>query len=110
MISASWDCAARVWSRNNKPLGDAAGGKVKSKAGDWECEYVLSGHEAAVWGVAILDGGLYDGHYLTGESRNSESETSLYHIEFARFGRSDLEDVRYPGDGCSDLQRIPRCD
>jgi WD40 repeat protein len=40
---------------------------VKSKAGDWECELVLSGHEAAVWGVTILEGGPHDGYFLSGE-------------------------------------------
>ena len=67
MISASWDCAGRLWSRSKSSSNNVAAGKAKSKAGDWACELVLSGHEAAVWGVAILDEGLYDGNYLTGE-------------------------------------------
>lgn len=68
MISASWDCAARVWSRSKRSISNEASGKPKSKAGDWDCQHVLSGHEAAVWGVAILDGGLYDSNYMTGKS------------------------------------------
>lgn len=69
LISASWDCAARVWSRSAKGKieGEDGKGKVKSKAGDWECELVLSGHEAAVWGVTILEGGPHDGYFLSGE-------------------------------------------
>lgn len=69
MISASWDCAARVWSRNakGKDWEEDGGGRVKSKAGNWECELVLSGHGAAVWGVTILEGGPHDGYFLTGK-------------------------------------------
>jgi hypothetical protein len=96
MISASWDSAARVWSRSKKPRGDDEGGKVKSKAGDWGCEHVLSGHEAAVWGVAILDGGSYDGHYLTGEScvGGKAMPRCTDTIYFTRLGGSDVEDVQ----------------
>ncbi|KAJ9117206.1 hypothetical protein QFC20_000350 [Naganishia adeliensis] len=70
LISASWDCAARVWSRSAKGEveGEDGKGKVKSKAGDWECELVLSGHEAAVWGVTILEGGPHDGYFLSGSA------------------------------------------
>ncbi|KAJ9106370.1 hypothetical protein QFC21_001516 [Naganishia friedmannii] len=63
LVSASWDCAARVWSREVARKGGvekAEGQRVKSKAGEWGCELVLSGHEAAVWGVAVLEGGSAD--------------------------------------------------
>ncbi|RXK37832.1 hypothetical protein M231_04830 [Tremella mesenterica] len=50
LISGSWDTTARVWSRSS---------------GRWDTEVVLTGHEAAVWGVAILDEGSRTGCYLT---------------------------------------------
>ncbi|KAI5454874.1 WD repeat protein Lub1 [Naganishia albida] len=70
LISASWDCAARVWSRTGKQgkPGEEEKGRVKSKAGEWECRLVLSGHMAAVWGVAILEGGPHDGFFLSGSA------------------------------------------
>jgi WD40 repeat protein len=52
LISASWDGTARVWSRDGSK---------------WETTLVLDGHDAAVWGVAIVDEGAKEGCYLTGE-------------------------------------------
>lgn len=49
-------------------MSKADGQRVKSKAGEWEGQLVLSGHEAAVWGVAVLDEGPLEGFYLTGKS------------------------------------------
>ncbi|KAJ9104022.1 hypothetical protein QFC19_004156 [Naganishia cerealis] len=71
LISASWDCAARVWSRTADRKGRSVqpdGQRVKSKAGEWRCELVLSGHEAAVWGVAVLESDSCEGLYLTGSA------------------------------------------
>lgn len=113
MISASWDCAARVWSRSKRLSGNDVPKKAKSKAGDWNCERVLSGHEAAVWGVAILDGGLYDGNYMTGKPLHSGFDSTVLHAKSSglqsRFGRSDLENVRYRGDGYPDVRCLSRC-
>lgn len=38
IVSGSWDCEARIW-----PVGK------------WECQTVLKGHEASVWGVLAYD-------------------------------------------------------
>lgn len=69
LLSASWDCAARVWRRvgaETKHLGPRV--KVPNGgAGEWECVRVLAGHEAAVWGVAVIEEGPLSGHYLTGQ-------------------------------------------
>lgn len=96
LISASWDCAARVWSRSVK--GKEGEGKVKSKAGDWECRLVLSGHEAAVWGVTILEGGPHDGFFLSGQSPSVIWMTFLSNAEVpSRLGGQDTQNVRYQG-------------
>lgn len=111
LISASWDCAARVWSRSKKPRGDDEGGKAKSKAGEWDCDHVLSGHEAAVWGVAILEGGSYDGYYLTSEScvGGEVLPRCTHSIEFFRLGGSNFEDVQFRGGGHPYIRRLSRC-
>jgi WD40 repeat protein len=63
LISASWDCAARIWTRVR-----GQGPSGKDVAGKWDCEKVLSGHSAAVWGVAIFEEGPREGCYITGWS------------------------------------------
>jgi phospholipase A-2-activating protein len=43
----------------------------KDVAGKWDCEKVLSGHSAAVWGVAIFEEGPREGCYITGWSNSA---------------------------------------
>ncbi|WWD21058.1 hypothetical protein CI109_105539 [Kwoniella shandongensis] len=52
LISGSWDQTARVWSR---------------ESGEWNCDLILEGHDQAVWGVAIVEEGPKEGHYLTAD-------------------------------------------
>lgn len=61
LISGSWDLTARVWSCDR---GDNKG---------WGSELVLEGHEAAVWGVAVVDAGPRRGCYLTGSGETGIS-------------------------------------
>lgn len=65
LLSASWDCAARIWSRRESSEVDVAASQV-GKIGDWECEKVLAGHSAAVWGIGIFEEGPCEGCYITG--------------------------------------------
>jgi WD40 repeat protein len=96
LISASWDCAARVWSRSVK--GKEGEGKVKSKAGEWECRCVLSGHEAAVWGVTILEGGPHDGFFFSGQYPSVIWMTFLSNANVSsRLGGQDTQNVRHQG-------------
>ena len=52
LVSGSWDHTARVWS---------------GYEGKWSCELVLEGHDEAVWSVAVVEGGVREGSFLTGE-------------------------------------------
>jgi WD40 repeat protein len=66
LISSSWDCAARIWRRRESSEAHTCP-EAKTTVGDWECEKVLSGHSAAVWGVAIFEEGPREGCFITGE-------------------------------------------
>ncbi|WRT68926.1 uncharacterized protein IL334_005908 [Kwoniella shivajii] len=52
LISGSWDQTARVWSRSQS---------------QWGTDFTLEGHDAAVWGVAVVEEGQHCGCYLTAD-------------------------------------------
>ncbi|GAA6026839.1 hypothetical protein JCM8097_005899 [Rhodosporidiobolus ruineniae] len=54
IVSASWDCTARVWEWGEKAAVEGEEGG-EGKDGGWECKHVLVGHEAAVWDVLLFE-------------------------------------------------------
>jgi phospholipase A-2-activating protein len=53
LISGSWDRTARVWT---------------NASSEWKYQLTLDDHDQAVWDVLVLEQGLHEGSFLTGET------------------------------------------
>ncbi|SPC62088.1 related to DOA1 - involved in ubiquitin-dependent proteolysis [Ustilago sp. UG-2017b] len=71
-MSGSWDTTARVWVWD----------PTESCSGKWKSKFVLRGHDAAVWGVQILEppttAAVEEGHADAGQGRYLTSSADMF--------------------------------